>query len=87
MEENSSFLEAQDCPPIIEAMMDYYQKIGYNFPYVGYFAIDEHENPVGTGGFKGVPKNGEIEIAYHSFGMPKAKGIGTAFFKELVTIA
>lgn len=87
LEENSSFLEAQDCPPIIEAMMDYYQKIGYNFPWVGYFAIDENGIPVGTGGFKGVPNNGKIEIAYHTFGRHEGKGIGTAICKELVSIA
>ena len=87
LEENSAFLEAQDCPPIIDAMIDYYQEIGFNFPWIGYFAIDEHDNPVETGGFKGVPNNGEIEIAYHTFGMHEGKDIGTVICKELVSIA
>ena len=85
--ENTDFLSFPDCLPIIEVMEDYYKKIGYNFPWVGYFALEVNGTPIGTGGFKGAPINGKIEIAYHTFGDHEGKGIGTSICKKLVAIA
>lgn len=85
--ENTDFLGFPDCLPIIEVMEDYYKKIGYHFPWVGYFALEENESPVGTGGFKGAPINGKIEIAYSTFKGHEGKGNGTTICQKLVDIA
>ncbi len=68
-------------------MSDYYKKIGHNFPWIGYFALDDNQIPVGTGGFKGAPKDGKVEIAYYTFKQNEGMGIGTSICKELVGIA
>lgn len=85
--ENTNFLGFPDCLPIIEVMVGYYEKIGYFYPWVGYFALDENETPVGTGGFKGAPVNGKVEIAYSTFEKFERKGIGTAICQKLLSIA
>jgi hypothetical protein len=62
-----------DCQKIISIYEDYYQKIGYNLPWVGYFVLRENQI-VGCCGFTGQPKDGKVEIASFSC-------------KELISIA
>ena len=50
---------------LINSMNDYYAKIGFNKPWVGYFAINNNQ-VVGTGGFTGQPKDGTVELAYRT---------------------
>ena len=66
--------------------IDYYKKIGFEIPWIGYYAsIDKVL--VGSGGFKGKPVDGRIEIAYGTFPQFREKGIGTEICKELVQLS
>ena len=75
-----------NCQQLITAMADYYPKIGFNKPWVGYFVFNNNEI-VGTGGFTGQPKDGKVEIAYWTFKEFEGQGIASFTFKELIVIS
>jgi [ribosomal protein S5]-alanine N-acetyltransferase len=75
-----------DCQQLITSMEEYYPKIGFNKPWVGYFVINNNQ-VVGTGGFTGQPKNGKVEIAYWTFKEFEGQGVATFACKELITIS
>jgi RimJ/RimL family protein N-acetyltransferase len=75
-----------DCQKIISIYEDYYQKIGYNLPWVGYFVLRENQI-VGCCGFTGQPKDGKVEIAYYTFKEFEGQGIASFSCKELISIA
>jgi RimJ/RimL family protein N-acetyltransferase len=65
----------------------FYQKVGYNNPWIGYFAtIDGHEI-IGAGGYKGKPREGKVEIAYGTFKKHEGQGIGTEICRQLVMLS
>ena len=49
------------CNEVFEEFKKLYPKIGFNLPWIGYFALVDDE-VVGVGGFKGPPTNGTVEI-------------------------
>ena len=66
--------------------IDFYNRVGYVPPWMGYYV--KHDNElVASVGFKGPPVNGMIEIAYGVFEPFQRKGIGTAVCKMLVDLA
>lgn len=65
---------------------DFYPKIGYNIPWVGYFVIRQ-DKIVGSCGFIGQPVDGKVELAYWTFKEFEGQGIASFACKELVTIA
>lgn len=65
---------------------DFYAKIGFNIPWVGYFVVRENQI-VGSCGFVGQPKDGKVEIAYWTFKEFEGQGIASLACKELVKIA
>ncbi|WP_306641640.1 GNAT family N-acetyltransferase [Sanyastnella coralliicola] len=70
---------------IVQANVDYYQRIGYNQPWVGYLAVQNGE-AVGSCGFKGM-RNGITEIAYVTFDPYRGNGVGTEMCRLLCEIA
>jgi [ribosomal protein S5]-alanine N-acetyltransferase len=74
-----------DCQQLIKVYKDYYQKIGFNIPWVGYFVVRENEI-VGSCSFTGQPKDGKVEIAYWTFKAFEGQGIASFSCKELVAI-
>ena len=78
--------KSDNCQMVLEAYDDYYQIIGYHFPWVGYFVLRDNQI-VGTCGFKGMPKEGKVEIAYWTFEEFENQGIATFSCKELVSIS
>ena len=84
--QNEAFKDYPDCQTILPMQMKFYQKIGFNEPWVGYFAEKDNQI-VGSGGFKGAPKEGKIEIAYYTFPQFQNQGIGTDTCKALVFLA
>jgi RimJ/RimL family protein N-acetyltransferase len=86
LEDNEEFLNHPLCREILPMSVDYYKKIGYAAPWVGYFAQQNGEL-VGSAGFKGAPVNGKIEIAYGTFEAFQNRGIGTKICKQLVEIS
>jgi RimJ/RimL family protein N-acetyltransferase len=75
-----------DCQKIISIYEDYYQKIGFYLPWVGYFVLRENQI-VGCCGFTGQPKDGKVEIAYYTFKEFEGQGIASFSCKELILIA
>ena len=66
--------------------IEYYKAIGFNPPWIGYYA-KINDSLVGSAGYKGQPVNNKIEIAYGTFPNFRKQGIGTEICKELVDLA
>lgn len=83
---NMEFTKNPECVPILQVYPDYYKKVGYNKPWIGYFATIDGKEIIGTGGYKGEPKDGKVEIAYSTFKKYEGLGIGTQICKQLVLL-
>jgi len=75
-----------DCQQLLSAYDNFYPKIGFNMPWVGYFVLRQ-EQIVGSCGFVGQPKDEKVEIAYWTFKEFEGQGIAAFACKELVSIA
>ena len=84
---NAKFQENPECIPVLDVYPDYYRKIGFNKPWIGYFACNEGNEIVGAAGYKGQPKQGKVEIAYGTFKKYEGQGIGTEICRQLVLLA
>lgn len=86
LEDNEDLLQHSLFQEIVSMSADFYQRVGYVIPWVGYFA-KQNETYVGSAGFKGPPTNGTIEIAYGTFEDFQNQGIGTEICRQLVELA
>jgi RimJ/RimL family protein N-acetyltransferase len=77
---------SNDCQQLINSMNEYYPKIGFNKPWVGYFVFRKNQ-VVGTGGFTGQPKDGKVEIVYWTFKEFERQGVASFACKELISIS
>jgi RimJ/RimL family protein N-acetyltransferase len=84
---NVRFEKSAECIDVARVYPDYYKKVGFNKPWIGYFASINGEEIVGAAGFKGKPKDGKVEIAYGTFKGHEGKGIGTEICRQLVLLA
>lgn len=66
LEENTAFLHHPDCKEILPQSVEFYKVVGYVPPWIGYFVMMDGQL-AGAGGFKGVPVDGRVEIAYGTF--------------------
>lgn len=82
---NTQYASA-DCQQLLAMYDDFYPKIGFSLPWVGYFVVREN-TIVGSCGFVGQPKNGQVEIAYWTFSEFEGQGVASFACKELVSIA
>ncbi len=85
LESNPDFIDNPDCKESLQMTIDYYKKIGFNPPWIGYYAKLNNEL-VGSAGFKGNPKDGKIEIAYGTFPKYEGQGIGAEICRQLVNL-
>jgi RimJ/RimL family protein N-acetyltransferase len=86
LDENKEFAIHPDCQDGLSMTIDYYEKIGFVIPWIGYYAsIDDVL--VGSAGFKGKPVNGRVEIAYGTFPRFRKRGVGTAICKRMVQLS
>ena len=85
--QNEPFRNNPECIPILEVYPGYYKTIGFNKPWIGYFVSRGGSEIIGTGGYKGKPKEGKIEIAYGTFKQHEGKGVGTEICRQLVLLA
>jgi ribosomal-protein-alanine N-acetyltransferase len=83
---NQRFRKYPECVEVLDIYPGYYQMIGFNEPWIGYFVSLDGEIFVGAGGFKGKPIDGKVEIAYATFESHRRKGIGTQICHELVKL-
>ena len=47
---NIAFRENPECIPILNIYPPYYQKVGYNKPWIGYFVTLDGQEIIGVGG-------------------------------------
>lgn len=83
---NQPFLEHPDCREILQMTLDFYKRVGFDPPWIGYYAQHDGEL-VGSGAFKGRPKDGKVEIAYGTFPQHQHKGIGAEISRQLVQLS
>jgi [ribosomal protein S5]-alanine N-acetyltransferase len=86
LEENRKFNRNPLCREILQQTIDFYKKVGFVRPWIGYFA-EENGVLVGAGAFKGQPVNGTLEIAYGTFEKYREQGIGTMICRKLVELS
>ena len=86
LDENGEFINNPDCKESLQMSISYYEKIGYHFPWIGYYA-SLNGMLVGSGGYKGKPVDNKIEIAYGTFPKFQNRGIGTEICTQLVVHA
>lgn len=84
---NSIFVNNPDCELLLSVYPEFYKKVGFVKPWIGYFIADDNDEIIAFGGFKGKPRNGKIEIAYGTVPKYERQGIGSRLCKELVLIA
>lgn len=71
---------------VFNSLKAYYPKIGFQLPWIGYFAV-VHDTVVGVGGYKGAPILNKVEIAYGTLPGKEGHGYASKICKELVNIA
>lgn len=71
---------------IEEGTKGYYVLIGFTPPWNGYLFKDG-DQWIGTGGYKGGPVDGRVEIAYAVLSEEEGKGYGTMICRQLIQIA
>jgi [ribosomal protein S5]-alanine N-acetyltransferase len=86
VDKSNEIYGSDDCQFLLKTYDEYYEKIGYNLPWVGYFVIKENQI-VGSCGFTGQPKDGKVEIAYWTFEEYQQQGVSNFACKELVLIS
>jgi RimJ/RimL family protein N-acetyltransferase len=83
---NTAFEENADCKEWLQVTIDFFHRVGYVPPWIGYYARLNNEF-VGSGAFKGKPKDKKVEIAYGTFRKHQGRGIGTEICRQLVLLS
>jgi ribosomal-protein-alanine N-acetyltransferase len=86
LSENIEFLDHPECQDSLYMSVLFYAKVGYRIPWIGYY-VNMNDKLVGAAGFKGMPVDGKVEIAYGTFPSFQKMGIGTAICRQLVQLA
>jgi len=84
-DKTNKIYSSTNCQQVIGMYEDYYPKIGFHLPWVGYFVVRQN-TVVGSCGFMGQPKNGTVEIAYWTFKEFEGQGIASFSCNELISI-
>ncbi len=85
-DKSSEQYASDDCQTLLAMYDDFYAKVGYNFPWIGYFVVRENAI-VGSCSFVGQPVDGRVELAYWTFKDYEGQGVASFACKELVAIA
>ncbi|MEO5583613.1 MAG: GNAT family protein [Saprospiraceae bacterium] len=86
LEDNDEFSNNPLCSESLPMSIDFYNRVGYVPPWIGYY-VKRNNELVASIGFKGPPVNNTIEIAYGVFEPYQRQGIGTTVCKMLVELA
>lgn len=76
----------EDCQTLLGMWEEYYPKIGFNLPWVGY-VVKQEDKIIGSCAFTGKPVNNRVEVSYWTFKEHEGKGIASWACKQLVNIA
>lgn len=77
---------SQDCQDLLQMWDEFYPVIGYHYPWVGYFVI-ENDRVLGTCGFNGKPVDNRVELSYWTFSENEGKGVASRACAALIAIA
>lgn len=66
-------------------MAAFYEKVGFAPPFAGYL-VESEGQWIGSGGFKGGPRDGRVEIAYVTFPEFEGRGVATATARALLAL-
>ena len=86
IQENQQFIDNPECKEHLEHSIHYYQVIGFNPPWIGYY-VKQDGSILGSGAFKGQPIEGKVEIAYMTFPQYQKQGVATHTCRLLVELA
>lgn len=86
LDKSDCLYSSDDCQMLLKSYDEYYQTIGFNKPWVGYFVMSQNKI-VGSCGFTGKPQEGKVEIAYWTFKAFEGQGIASFSCQELVSIS
>ncbi len=84
--DNERFINEPACHPGLDMTIDFFDRIGYNPPWIGYFVL-EQGRLVGAAAFKGRIGTGPVEVAYATFDAYQNQGIGREICRQLVLLA
>lgn len=76
---------SEDCQTALKMWEEYYPKIGFHPPWLGYFTWMDNRI-VGTCGFTGPPINNRVEVSYWTFKEFEGRGLATIACKQLIAI-
>lgn len=85
--QNTRFSSNPECVGVLQVCPGYYNRVGFNKPWIGYLATIDGKEIIGTAGYKGKPKDGKVEIAYGTFKKHQGQGVGTEICRQLVELA
>jgi len=86
LEDNAKFASDTLCMGTLPMTIDFFKRIGYVPPWIGYFA-QLNGKIVGSAAFKGQPINGKVEIAYGTMEPFQNQGIGTKICRALAELS
>jgi ribosomal-protein-alanine N-acetyltransferase len=86
LEDNAKFASDTLCMETLPMTIDFFKRIGYVPPWIGYFA-QLNGKIVGSAAFKGQPINGKVEIAYGTMEPFQNQGIGTKICRALAELS
>ncbi len=84
--ETDEIYSSADCQTLLKMWKEFYPKIGFNSPWVGYL-VKRNNEVVGSCAFTGKPNDNSVEISYWTFKEFEGQGIATFSCKQLIAIA
>ncbi len=82
----AAIFSGEDCRQLLDIYEDYYPKVGFYPPWVGYLVMRDGV-VVGTCGFTGKPSGGAVELAYWTFSEYEGQGVASYACRALIEIA
>lgn len=77
---------SDNCQMLLTMWEEFYPKIGFNTPWLGYF-IKHGDEIIGSCGFTGPPKDNKVEISYWTFSDYEGQGVSGFACRQLISIA
>lgn len=86
IEENAEFKDHPDCQDSLLMSIEFFNKIGYNPPWIGYYAEKDGQLLGACAVFKKNPQEHKVEIAYGTFPRFQNQGIASEMCQQLVIL-
>ncbi len=86
LDRTKKIYSSPDCQDLLKMWDDFYPRVGYHFPWIGYFIVMGNQI-VGSCAFTGKPVNNKVEISYWTFKDFEGRGIASFACQRLISIA